>query len=157
MLRIPDKAGFLELWIKEIIDECMASASERGMVYSRAAQYYYMGAMDNRAAIFNKTKPFVDKLAGFLMQPTDVRFQLVYDSGEEEDVLWVKGSGWDLETIEEAGFAPVRLAAARRLGYPCRVDVSAHPGLLRPPIQLLKAPAPAARSPKKLPLAKADS
>jgi hypothetical protein len=87
MLRIPDKAGFLELWIKEIIDECMASASERGMVYSRAAQYYYMGAMDNRAAIFNKTKPFVDKLAGFLMQPTDVRFQLVYDSGEEEDVL----------------------------------------------------------------------
>jgi hypothetical protein len=87
MLRIPEKSGFLELWIKEIIDECMASASERGMVYSRAAQYYYMGAMDNRAAIFNKTKPFVDKLAGFLMQPTDVRFQLVYDSGEEEDVL----------------------------------------------------------------------
>lgn len=87
MLKIPDRAGFLELWIKEVIDECMASASERGMVYSRAAQYYYMGAMDNRAAIFNKTKPFVDKLAGFLMQPTDVRFQVVYDSDEEENVL----------------------------------------------------------------------
>src|SRR5580704_12314950 len=87
MLRIPDKAGFLELWIKEIIDECMASASERGMVYSRAAQYYYMGAMDNRAAIFNKTKPFVDKLAGFLMQPTDVRFQLVYAAGEADSVI----------------------------------------------------------------------
>ncbi|MEP7291314.1 MAG: bifunctional aldolase/short-chain dehydrogenase [Chloroflexota bacterium] len=28
----------------------------------------------------------------------------------EEDVLYVKGSGWDLETIEAAGFAPVRLA-----------------------------------------------
>jgi rhamnose utilization protein RhaD (predicted bifunctional aldolase and dehydrogenase)/NAD(P)-dependent dehydrogenase (short-subunit alcohol dehydrogenase family) len=35
--------------------------------------------------------------------------------GEEEEVLFVKGSGWDLETIEEAGFTPVRLDAARRL------------------------------------------
>ena len=30
--------------------------------------------------------------------------------GEEEALLHVKGSGWDLETIEEAGFAPVRMA-----------------------------------------------
>ncbi len=29
--------------------------------------------------------------------------------GEEEEILYVKGSGWDLETIEEAGFAPVRM------------------------------------------------
>lgn len=29
--------------------------------------------------------------------------------GEEEEILYVKGSGWDLETIEAAGFAPVRL------------------------------------------------
>ncbi len=35
--------------------------------------------------------------------------------GDEEEVLYVKGSGWDLEKIEEAGFAPVGLAAARRL------------------------------------------
>ncbi|HEY6323460.1 MAG TPA: bifunctional aldolase/short-chain dehydrogenase [Thermoanaerobaculia bacterium] len=35
--------------------------------------------------------------------------------GEEEEVLYVKGSGWDLETIEESGFTPVRLDAARRL------------------------------------------
>jgi hypothetical protein len=86
-LRIPNKPGFLELWIKEIIDECMASATERGMVYTRAAQYYYMGSMDSRAALYNKIGPFVDKLAGYLMQPTDVRFQLSYDSSEEDDVL----------------------------------------------------------------------
>jgi rhamnose utilization protein RhaD (predicted bifunctional aldolase and dehydrogenase)/NAD(P)-dependent dehydrogenase (short-subunit alcohol dehydrogenase family) len=30
-------------------------------------------------------------------------------TGEEEDILYVKGSGWDLETIREEGFAPVRL------------------------------------------------
>jgi rhamnose utilization protein RhaD (predicted bifunctional aldolase and dehydrogenase)/NAD(P)-dependent dehydrogenase (short-subunit alcohol dehydrogenase family) len=35
--------------------------------------------------------------------------------GEEEDVLYVKGSGWDMETIEAAGFAPVNLAYIRRL------------------------------------------
>lgn len=29
--------------------------------------------------------------------------------GEDEEILYVKGSGWDLETIEEGGFAPVRM------------------------------------------------
>jgi len=29
--------------------------------------------------------------------------------GEAEDILWVKGSGWDLATIEPPGFAPVRM------------------------------------------------
>jgi rhamnose utilization protein RhaD (predicted bifunctional aldolase and dehydrogenase)/NAD(P)-dependent dehydrogenase (short-subunit alcohol dehydrogenase family) len=35
--------------------------------------------------------------------------------GEEEEVLYVKGSGWDLETIEAAGFTPVALDYVRRL------------------------------------------
>jgi rhamnose utilization protein RhaD (predicted bifunctional aldolase and dehydrogenase)/NAD(P)-dependent dehydrogenase (short-subunit alcohol dehydrogenase family) len=35
--------------------------------------------------------------------------------GEEEDILYVKGSGWDLETIEEAGFSPVRMDHLLRL------------------------------------------
>ena len=35
--------------------------------------------------------------------------------GEEEDILHVKGSGWDLETMEEAGFAPVRMAPLLKL------------------------------------------
>ena len=30
--------------------------------------------------------------------------------GEQEEVLYVKGSGWDLASIEEAGFSPVRMA-----------------------------------------------
>ena len=29
--------------------------------------------------------------------------------GEDEEILYVKGSGWDLATIERAGFAPVRM------------------------------------------------
>src|SRR4051794_27455247 len=30
--------------------------------------------------------------------------------GEDEEILYVKGSGWDLETIEVNGFTPVRMA-----------------------------------------------
>jgi rhamnose utilization protein RhaD (predicted bifunctional aldolase and dehydrogenase)/NAD(P)-dependent dehydrogenase (short-subunit alcohol dehydrogenase family) len=35
--------------------------------------------------------------------------------GEEEEILYIKGSGWDLQTIEAAGFAPVRLAPLLKL------------------------------------------
>lgn len=35
--------------------------------------------------------------------------------GEEESILCVKGSGWDLESIAEAGFSPVRMAPLLRL------------------------------------------
>lgn len=35
--------------------------------------------------------------------------------GEEEEILYVKGSGWDLETIQEDGFAPVRMAHLLKL------------------------------------------
>jgi rhamnose utilization protein RhaD (predicted bifunctional aldolase and dehydrogenase)/NAD(P)-dependent dehydrogenase (short-subunit alcohol dehydrogenase family) len=35
--------------------------------------------------------------------------------GEEEEILYVKGSGWDLETIEPRGFTPVRMAHLLKL------------------------------------------
>ncbi len=35
--------------------------------------------------------------------------------GEEESILYVKGSGWDLETVSAAGFTPLRLEYLRRL------------------------------------------
>ena len=35
--------------------------------------------------------------------------------GKKEEILYVKGSGWDLETIEEDGFAPVNLDYLKRL------------------------------------------
>ena len=37
--------------------------------------------------------------------------------GEQEEVLYVKGSGWDLETIEEPGFTPLRLEYVIRLAH----------------------------------------
>jgi rhamnose utilization protein RhaD (predicted bifunctional aldolase and dehydrogenase)/NAD(P)-dependent dehydrogenase (short-subunit alcohol dehydrogenase family) len=41
---------------------------------------------------------------------TSVKLRERTVTGDEDDVLYVKGSGWDLETIREPGFAPVRLA-----------------------------------------------
>ena len=35
--------------------------------------------------------------------------------GDDEELLYVKGSGWDLESIQVQGFTPVRLQAAQRL------------------------------------------
>src|SRR5688500_14112345 len=35
--------------------------------------------------------------------------------GDEEEILYVKGSGWDLEFIEERGFSPVRMDHVRKL------------------------------------------
>ncbi len=35
--------------------------------------------------------------------------------GDEEEVLYVKGSGWDLEAIEAPGFTPVNLGYVKRL------------------------------------------
>lgn len=35
--------------------------------------------------------------------------------GEEQEILYVKGSGWDLETIEAEGYAPVDLEHLKRL------------------------------------------
>jgi rhamnose utilization protein RhaD (predicted bifunctional aldolase and dehydrogenase)/NAD(P)-dependent dehydrogenase (short-subunit alcohol dehydrogenase family) len=35
--------------------------------------------------------------------------------GEEEEILYVKGSGWDLETITAEGFSPVRISHLKKL------------------------------------------
>ncbi len=46
---------------------------------------------------------------------TSVKIKQKNIFGEEEDILYVKGSGWDLATIEGPGFAPVKLATLQRL------------------------------------------
>ena len=62
--------------------------------------------------------------------------------GEAEDILYVKGSGWDLETIEAAGFAPVRLAPAVRLASLARLSDPQMVNELRTSMTLASAPTP---------------
>ncbi len=54
---------------------------------------------------------------------TSVKIPATNLLGDEEEILYVKGSGWDLEFIEAGGFAPVRLAHLIRLaGLPVLSD-----------------------------------
>lgn len=46
---------------------------------------------------------------------TSVKSTITSIFGEPEDVLWVKGSGWDLKSIDAASLAPLRLADTARL------------------------------------------
>src|SRR6266851_1324389 len=61
--------------------------------------------------------------------------------GEEETILYVKGSGWDLETIEPQGFSPVRLAHVLRLA---ELPALSDPEMVNQLVtHMLKASAPA--------------
>ena len=46
---------------------------------------------------------------------TSVKSEVTNIFGDAEQVLYVKGSGWDLETIEAAGFSPCRMSQLLRL------------------------------------------
>ena len=61
--------------------------------------------------------------------------------GEDEEILYVKGSGWDLELIEEAGFSPVRLAHLLKLA---RLSTLSDPQMVNELVtQMTRASAPA--------------
>jgi rhamnose utilization protein RhaD (predicted bifunctional aldolase and dehydrogenase)/NAD(P)-dependent dehydrogenase (short-subunit alcohol dehydrogenase family) len=60
--------------------------------------------------------------------------------GGEQPILHVKGSGWDLETIEVAGFAPVRLDPVARLAS---LDCLSDPDMVNELVtQMTRASAP---------------
>jgi rhamnose utilization protein RhaD (predicted bifunctional aldolase and dehydrogenase)/NAD(P)-dependent dehydrogenase (short-subunit alcohol dehydrogenase family) len=46
---------------------------------------------------------------------TSVKMDVTNLFGETEELLFVKGSGWDLATIEAAGFAPVRMKVLKQM------------------------------------------
>ncbi|KPK87067.1 short-chain dehydrogenase, partial [bacterium SM23_31] len=46
---------------------------------------------------------------------TSVKAEVTNVFGETEEVLYIKGSGWDLTTIEAEGFSPVRLDALKKM------------------------------------------
>ena len=87
MLRIPTRPERAAEWAREIIDESCATQEDRAQVYQKAAQYYFSGSADTRAAIHNKVKTFIDRVSGYYYQPQGVRFNVLWDSNEPVDVL----------------------------------------------------------------------
>jgi rhamnose utilization protein RhaD (predicted bifunctional aldolase and dehydrogenase)/NAD(P)-dependent dehydrogenase (short-subunit alcohol dehydrogenase family) len=60
--------------------------------------------------------------------------------GDDEDILYVKGSGWDLEFIEEAGFSPVRMPHLLRLA---KLEILSDPQMVNELVtQMTRASAP---------------
>src|SRR4051794_4400288 len=73
---------------------------------------------------------------------TSVKIRETNRFGDEEEILYVKGSGWDLETIEAAGFSPVRLGPAARLATLSRLSDPEMVNELRTAMTLASAPTP---------------
>jgi rhamnose utilization protein RhaD (predicted bifunctional aldolase and dehydrogenase)/NAD(P)-dependent dehydrogenase (short-subunit alcohol dehydrogenase family) len=73
---------------------------------------------------------------------TSVKIREANRFGDEEEILYVKGSGWDLETIEAAGFSPVRLAPAARLATLPRLSDPEMVNELRTAMTIASAPTP---------------
>src|SRR5882672_6971253 len=72
---------------------------------------------------------------------TSVKIDATNRFGEQERILYVKGSGWDLESIEERGFAPVALDHVLKLA---RLDELSDPDMVAElTTHLLRAGAPA--------------
>jgi rhamnose utilization protein RhaD (predicted bifunctional aldolase and dehydrogenase) len=66
--------------------------------------------------------------------------------GEEEDILYIKGSGWDLATIEARGFTPLRLQPTARLASLPHLADTEMMRLLRSFATVPDAPAPSVES-----------
>jgi rhamnose utilization protein RhaD (predicted bifunctional aldolase and dehydrogenase)/NAD(P)-dependent dehydrogenase (short-subunit alcohol dehydrogenase family) len=73
---------------------------------------------------------------------TSVKVTIGDITGAPVEVLYVKGSGWDLGSIERAGFAPLRLARLRELLEVAELPDSAMMNELRCALLDAKAPDP---------------
>jgi rhamnose utilization protein RhaD (predicted bifunctional aldolase and dehydrogenase)/NAD(P)-dependent dehydrogenase (short-subunit alcohol dehydrogenase family) len=73
---------------------------------------------------------------------TSVKSSIINLFGEKESVIYVKGSGWDLETIEAAGFSPCRMQPLLALS---KLETLSDPQMaaeLRKSMTEVSAPAP---------------
>jgi rhamnose utilization protein RhaD (predicted bifunctional aldolase and dehydrogenase)/NAD(P)-dependent dehydrogenase (short-subunit alcohol dehydrogenase family) len=73
---------------------------------------------------------------------TSLKSSLTNVFGEEEPVLYVKGSGWDLETIEAAGFSPCGLRRLLSLSKLERLSDTQMAAELRKSLTDVNAPSP---------------
>ncbi|MCB1735006.1 MAG: bifunctional aldolase/short-chain dehydrogenase [Gammaproteobacteria bacterium] len=73
---------------------------------------------------------------------TSVKVRETNTVGEQEDLLYVKGSGWDLATIEAPGYVPVRLAHLLKLAQLEELSDSAMVNELKTHTTIASAPTP---------------
>lgn len=74
-MRIPKRN--LERFVRELVDECLVSQSDRRMRYEYFKNYFLFGADDpTESAIYNKTFAYLDDLESLLYSPISLRFKV---------------------------------------------------------------------------------
>ena len=73
---------------------------------------------------------------------TSVKTDTTNIFGNAQEILYIKGSGWDLQTIKRAGFAPVQLEPVQRLAELPQLSDSDMVNALKTRMTLADAPSP---------------
>jgi len=78
------RCGSIEAWAKELIDQCSVSQSRRRDQAKKWRTLFHTGTLDGRSRRVNLTHNYIDKLASLLFSPSDIRFEISFDSDETE-------------------------------------------------------------------------
>jgi len=87
----------------------VARATARGMEHVRESEREVLAMRAYTSRLLGAEAELVLHGGG----NTSVKQTVLDFLGQAVDVLWIKGSGWDLSTIEPKGFAPVRMGTLR--------------------------------------------
>src|SRR5215469_10873080 len=80
-MKIPEKN--LPDFCSELVKQCMHSRQERLTNYGYFRQYYFQGTDQGSPAIYNRCYPHCDRLSSYLFSPSEVHFQLTFDTPDK--------------------------------------------------------------------------
>jgi len=89
-MRIPDTGGGQKALIKfaeDLIEACSISLGDRAMRARRLRQWRALGSADGSVATYNKLPGFIDRAAGLIFSPAELRYLLEFDTGQPAPVL----------------------------------------------------------------------
>lgn len=86
-MRVPKNKIDLVPWAREIINQCNASRAQRLSYYQYWRQLFYEGSIDETQCYLNKVYSHIDRLAGFLFSPPEVRFLIEFDITSAKNYL----------------------------------------------------------------------
>lgn len=76
------RCGSVENWAKELIDQCSVSQTRRRDQARKWRTLFHTGTMDGASRKVNLVHNYIDKLASLLFSPSDVRFEITFDTDE---------------------------------------------------------------------------
>jgi hypothetical protein len=89
-VRIPDVGNgnkALVKFIEQTIADCTVSMGDRSMRARRLRQWLALGSSDGSVAMYNKLPGYLDRAAGLIFSPAELRYLLEFDTGQPKEVL----------------------------------------------------------------------